>query len=220
MSKNKKEKKEIPDALRYFLFTVVVIAVISVIGVLAYHVIGTQITGEKEKEKVNINEVEIKGYGIHLDDNDTTLYRNEYKALEKNLLGEEIDYNEYAKSIAKMFIIDLYTIKNKSNKYDVGGVDFVYSKALKNYTTNVTDTIYKYVEDNSNGDRVQQLPAVKAIMVDDISKGKFKVEAEEKEYEAYTVKLTWEYSINLGYDTTGEVIIINKDNKLYVVEKN
>lgn len=220
MSKNKKEKKEMPDALRYLLFTIVVIAVISVIGVLAYNVIGPQITGTKEKEKVDVNQVEIKGYGIHLDDNDTTLYRNEYKALEKNLLGEEIDYNEYAKSVAKLFIIDLYTIKNKVNKYDVGGVDFIYNKTLENFTTNVTDTIYKYVEDNTNGDRVQQLPAVKAIMVDDISKGKFKVEAEEKEYEAYTVKLTWEYSINLGYDTTGEVIVINKDNKLYVVEKN
>lgn len=220
MSKNKKEKKEMPDALRYLLFTIVVIVVISVIGVLAYNVIGSQISGTKEKEKVDVNQVEIKGYGIHLDDNDTTLYRNEYKALEKNLLGEEIDYNEYAKSVAKLFIIDLYTIKNKSNKYDVGGVDFVYSKALENYTTNVTDTIYKYVEDNSDGERVQQLPAVKAIMVDDISKGKYKVESEEKEYESYTVKLTWEYSINLGYDTTGEVIVINKDNKLYVVEKN
>lgn len=220
MSKSKKEKKEMPDALRYLLFTTVVIVVISVIGVLAYNVIGSQISGTKEKEKVDVNQVEIKGYGIHLDDNDTTLYRNEYKALEKNLLGEEIDYNEYAKSVAKLFIIDLYTIKNKSNKYDVGGVDFVYSKALENYTTNVTDTIYKYVEDNSDGERVQQLPAVKAIMVDDISKGKYKVDSEEKEYESYTVKLTWEYSINLGYDTTGEVIIINKDNKLYVVEKN
>lgn len=220
MSKNKKEKKEMPDALRYLLFTIVVIVVISVIGVLAYNVIGSQISGTKKEEKVDVNQVEIKGYGIHLDDNDTTLYRTEYKALEENLLSEEIDYEEYAKSVAKMFIIDLYTIKNKSNKYDVGGVDFVYSKALENYTTNVTDTIYKYVEDNSNGERVQQLPAVKAIMVDDISECKYKVDAEEKEYDAYTIKLTWEYSIDLGYDTTGEVIIINKDNKLYVVEKN
>ena len=119
-----------------------------------------------------------------------------------------------------MFIIDLYTIKNKINKYDVGGIDFIYKSAKENYITNVTDTLYKYVEDDTKGEREQQLPAVKSIEIESFKKGKFKVNSEKKEYESYNVKLNWTYSIDLGYDKTGEVIIINKDNKLYVVEKN
>lgn len=210
-----------PDALRYFLFTIVVIGVVSGIGFAAFKLLDNASSGNtKDKTKVNLNEKEISGYGIKLDDNDTTLYKTEYEALEKNLTGDEINYEEYAKSVAKMFIIDLYTIKNKINKYDVGGIDFVYEAAKENYTVNVTDTIYKYVEDNANGEREQQLPVVKTISVDSIEKTKFKIEETKKEYDAYSIKLTWTYSINLGYDTTGEVIVINDNNKLYVVEKN
>lgn len=220
MSKNKKSKG-MPDALRYFLFTVVVIGVVSGIGFAAFKLLDNASSGNnKEKTKVNLNEKEISGYGIKLDDNDTTLYKTEYEALEKNLTGGEINYEEYAKSVAKMFIIDLYTIKNKINKYDVGGIDFVHKAAKENYTVNVTDTIYKYVEDNANGEREQQLPVVKDISVDEIKTTKFKIEETKKEYDAYSIKLTWTYSINLGYDTTGEVIVINDNNKLYVVEKN
>lgn len=219
MSKKGKDKTGNSEVFRYILFAIVVIVVIAVIGVLAYKVIGPSIIKE-EDPVIDLNVVEIKGYGIHLDDNDSNLYRDEYKILEENLLGKEINYEEYAKSVAKMFIIDLYTIKNKSNKYDVGGLDFLYPDAIDNFTVNVTDTIYKYVEDNTSGERTQQLPAVNAITVESIKEGKFTIESEKKEYKSYVVNLTWTYSIDLGYDTKGEVIIIKKDNKLYVVEKN
>ena len=119
-----------------------------------------------------------------------------------------------------MFIIDLYTIKNKTNKYDIGGLEFVYPDAIENFSINVTDTIYKYVEDNTKGNRVQQLPTVKTITIDSIKKDKFEIKSEKKKYDSYVIKLNWTYSIDLGYDTEGEVIVINKDNKLYVVEKN
>ena len=222
MSKDKKGKG-MGDGLRYFLFTIVVILVVSLIGYGAFKLLDNKEETEKPKEVVKVNEKEIKGYGIFIDDSDTTLYKDEYKLLEANLTGDEINYDEYAKSVAKMFIIDLYTIKNKVNKYDVGGLDFIYKPAKDNYITNVTDTIYKFVEDNATGEREQQLPVVKSINVDKIEKTKFKQMKDKKvvkEFDAYKVNLTWTYSIDLGYDTTGEVIIINKDNKLYVVEKN
>lgn len=219
MSKSKKSSG-MPDWLRYILFTVVVIGVVSLIGYGAFKLLDTSKQPDKPKEVVKVNEQEIEGYGIFIDDSDTTLYRNEFQTLKTNLTSEEINYDEYAKSVAKMFIIDLYTIKNKINKYDVGGIDFIYKSAKENYITNVTDTLYKYVEDDTKGEREQQLPAVKSIEIESFKKGKFKVNSEKKEYESYNVKLNWTYSIDLGYDTTGEVIIINKDNKLYVVEKN
>lgn len=221
MEKKEKKRKGMPDWLRYLLFTLIVVGVVSLIGYGAFKLLDSgNKKEEKPKEVVKVNEQEIKGYGIFIDDSDTTLYKNEFNALKTNLTGDEIDYDKYAESVAKMFIIDLYTIKNKINKYDVGGIDFVYESAKENYTTNVTDTIYKYVEDDSKGEREQQLPVVKSITVDDVKKGKFKIDAEKKEYPSYTIKLTWTYSINLGYDTTGEVIVIRKDDKLFVVEKN
>ena len=192
MSKSKKSSG-MPDWLRYILFTVVVIGVVSLIGYGAFKLLDTSKPEEKPKEVVKVNEQEIEGYGIFIDDSDTTLYRNEFQTLKTNLTSEEINYDEYAKSVAKMFIIDLYTIKNKINKYDVGGIDFIYKSAKENYITNVTDTLYKYVEDDTKGEREQQLPAVKSIEIESFKKGKFKVDSEKKEYESYNVKLNWTY---------------------------
>ena len=221
MEKKEKKRNGMPDWLRYLLFILIVVGVVSLIGYGAFKLLDSgNKKEEKPKEVIKVNEQEIKGYGIFIDDSDTTLYKDEFNALKTNLTGAEIDYDKYAESVAKMFIIDLYTIKNKINKYDVGGIDFVYESAKGNYTTNVTDTIYKYVEDDSKGEREQQLPVVKSITVDDVKKGKFKIDAENKEYPSYIIKLTWTYSIDLGYDTTGEVIVIRKDDKLFVVEKN
>lgn len=219
MEKKNKKKKEMSNGARIAIFTVVIILVISLIGFGAYKLLADSSSDEKPKN-LKKNEVVISGYGIYIDDSDTDLYREEFNKLRENLEGKSIDYDEYASSVARLFVIDLYTIKNKINKYDIGGVDFVYSKALDNYKDNVTDTIYKYVEDNSNGDRTQQLPVVKSISVNNVEKSKYKIESEDKEYDSYKIRLSWSYSVDLGYDTTGEVIVINKDNKMYVVEKN
>ena len=141
MSKNVKDKKG-SNKKKVIIFSLVIIIVIGIIGVASYALLKPEETEDTPK---NVNEVTIDGYGIYADDNDSELYRDEYEKLRENLLSDEIDYDEYARSVAKMFIIDLYTIKNKTNKYDVGGVDFVWPDGLENYRTNVTDTIYKYL---------------------------------------------------------------------------
>lgn len=218
MSK-KNKNRGLNDNIKYVLFAVIIIVVIALIGFCAYKILET--TKESTKPKiVEKNVKEIEGYNIHVDDTDTDLYRNEYSKLKENLESNEIDYDSYAQSVAKMFIIDLYTIKNKLNKYDVGGIDFVLPSALENYKTNVTDTIYKYVEDNSNNNRSQQLPVVKSITITNTKKDKFKIESDNKKYDSYIFDISWTYSQDLGYDIKGEVIVIRKDNKMYVVEKN
>ncbi len=219
MEKKNKKKKEMSNGVRIGIFTFIIIVVISLIGFGAYKLLADSSSEDKPKV-LKKNEVVISGYGIYIDDSDTDLYREEFNKLRENLEGGSINYDEYAASVAKLFVIDLYTIKNKINKYDIGGVDFVYNKALDNYKDNVTDTIYKYVEDNTNGDRTQQLPVVKSVTVNNVEKSKYKIESENKEYDSYKFRLSWSYSVELGYDTTGEIIVINKDNKMYVVEKN
>lgn len=219
MEKKNKKKKEMSNGLKIGLFTGIIIVVIAIIGIGTYKLLAD--TSNNETPKVlKKNEVVISGYGIYIDDSDTDLYREEFNVLRENLESKEINYDEYAASVARMFIIDLYTIKNKVNKYDIGGLDFVYKKALDNYKANVTDTIYKYVEDNTKGDRTQQLPVVNSVTVNNVEKSKYKIASEEKEYDCYKFKLSWSYSADLGYDNNGEIIVIKKDNRMYVVEKN
>lgn len=215
----KVEKKKSSNTKKYVIFSLIIIVVISLLGFAAYKILAEP-KKDDDKRVQKVNETEIKGYGIFIDDSDSKIYHEEFDKLKANLESKEINYDEYAESVAKMFIIDLYTIKNKINKYDIGGIDFVYPSIKQNYIDNVDDTLYKYVEDNSTNERSQNLPVVKSIEVLDTTKGKFTIESEKKEYDSYTYKLKWDYSLDLGYDTAGEVIVINKDNKMYVVEKN
>ena len=175
-------------------------------------------TREKKDDKpIVTNKDTIKGYDYTLKSNATTLYEDEFKALKANLEGD-INYDEYAVSVAKLFVIDLYTINNKINKYDTGGASFVYPDGRDNYKLNVQDTIYKYVEDNTNGKRTQNLPEVSSVIVKDSKKDTYKIG--DNSFEAYKINLEWSYVQDLGYDKTGEIILIKKDKNIYVVEKN
>lgn len=175
-------------------------------------------TREKKDDKpIVTNKDTIKGYDYTLKSNATKLYEDEFKALKANLEGD-INYDEYAVSVAKLFVIDLYTINNKINKYDTGGASFVYPDGRDNYKLNVQDTIYKYVEDNTNSKRTQNLPEVSSVIVKDSKKDTYKIG--DNSFEAYKINLEWSYVQDLGYDKTGEIILIKKDKNIYVVEKN
>ena len=173
------------------------------------------------KKDDNVNKVtnieEIDKFGYTLKSNATETYKKEYEILKTNLKSTDINEEEYVKSVAKLFIIDLYTIGNKINKYDVGGTEFVYPDSLENYKVNVEDTLYKYVEDNSNNSRTQSLPEVSEVQITDFKKVKYKVS--NTELDAYEVALKWSYVVDMGYESEGSVIILEKDNKYYVVEK-
>ena len=216
---SKKKKQSISDTQRIVLFTMIIIVVVSIIGILSYFVLRGR-NSSQNPEDLKKNSREIAGYGIYLDDLDTSIYRDEFNKLKENLESNTINYDEYAESVAKMFVIDLYTIKNKINKYDIGGVEFVLPEGRDNYITNVTDTIYNYVEDNSNGKRNQQLPVVNSVEIKEVKKDKYKVTSLDKTYDAYIFSIKIGYSLNLGYDETAEVTVVNKDNFMYVVEKN
>lgn len=198
---------------KVILFFCILIFVYAVGGTIYYIA-----TREKKDDKpIVTNKDTIKGYDYALKSNATKLYEDEFKALKANLEGD-INYDEYAVSVAKLFVIDLYTINNKINKYDTGGASFVYPDGRDNYKLNVQDTIYKYVEDNTNGKRTQNLPEVSSIIVKDSKKDTYKIG--DNSFEAYKINLEWSYVQDLGYDKTGEIILIKKDKNIYVVEKN
>lgn len=203
-----------------WLIGIGLVALVTILGMLTYTIFFKNNKKVEEEKKDTSTTSEIAGYGITLDEDDTELYKTEFDALKGNLESGNIDYTEYAKSVAKLFIIDLYTIDNKTNKYDVGGLEFVHEGAKENFITNVTDTIYKYVEDNSKKTRKQDLPIVSGITVESIEESTFTIKSTNQTYNSYKVKLIWNYTNDLGYDTKCEVVVINDNSKLYVVEEN
>lgn len=172
--------------------------------------------------KDNKNEIKssntIKGYEYLLYDDDLDIYKVEFNKLKKNLESKKIDFEEYAKSISKMFLIKLYSLGNLDNKYDIKGTEFIYPDAIENFKLNVVNTLNKYIEDNSEGNRKQDLPIVNNVKINSFEETKFEIN--ENEYDAYKVDLIIEYIKDLGYDKKAELIIVKSDKYLYIVEKN
>lgn len=173
-----------------------------------------------EEEKPPITNVanvtnKIEGYEYTLDDRDTEIFANLFKELKENLESEEKNEEEYASTLAKLFVIDLFTIDNKTSKYDIGGLEYLHSEARESFRSKILDSIYKTVEDNSYKTRKQELPIVKNVEVTEIKKTTYKHNNNNEE--AYEIDLNWEYVENLGYDTKAKIIMIKEDSKLGIV---
>ena len=171
----------------------------------------------KKETKNNVKVVDsIDNYGYTLDQRDSKLMKDTYKKLKEILNEKEIDYDKYAEELAKLFVIDLFTINNKINKYDVGSLEYVYPDNVENFKTNVEDTIYKIVEDNTKGKRKQELPIVSSVNIEEETNGEY--ELFDVQNKSYIVKLKWTYEKDMGYDSNAIITLIEKDNKLDVVE--
>ena len=157
---------------------------------------------------------EIKKYGYTLDDRDTQLMQGIFSSLKDELNKSEVDYEKYAEYLSELFIVDLYTIDNKLNKYDVGGAEYVHPDHVNNYILKVEDTMYRYLEESTT--RKDKMPEVSKISVKEINEDSYTYG--EKNYDAYVVTLNWEYQKDLGYDKQGIITLINDKDKLYVVE--
>lgn len=177
--------------------------------------VGSYLFNGEEDETITVLD-RIDGYNYTLDDRDTNLMKDTFKELKGVLSKEEVDYVSYRDLLAKLFIIDLFTMNNKINKYDVGSFEYVYPDSINNFKENVEDTIYKHMENNSKGKRNQALPIVKKVNVDESKEEKYTIG--DKEYDSYVLNLSWEYERDLGYDKKATLTLIKMDDKLYVVE--
>lgn len=191
------------------LLTIIAILIILITIIL----ITMQFESTKETNYQEIDKIE--NYEYILKDRDTELMKEVFLKLKTTLAQEEIDYEEYALYLSELFIVDLYTIDNKTNKYDVGSINYVLPDIRENYRLNVEETLYKFVEDKNISQRENEYPIVKSIKEESIDNITYKYN--EIEYNGYKVILNWEYEKDLDYDINGEITLINKDDKLYVV---
>lgn len=157
---------------------------------------------------------EIEEYPYKLKSNSSEYYKKEFEIL-KNNLQNEIKEEDYITSICKLYIIDLYTLDTKLSKYDIS-TDFIYPQIIENYKLNLQNTLYKYLEDNTNNTRTQQLPIVTNVTIEEIKNSTYILNKEE--YPSKEVKTTWAYQEDLGYETTGIITLIKQDNYYYIVE--
>ena len=204
-----KLKKKIKKLFYFILLVLLVIG-----GIFAYnHFFNTKEV--KEAKVVS----EIKKYGYKLKDNKSAEYKKMFNELKEILEADKVDEEKYAKKIAEMFIYDFYSLKDKTSKTDIGGVDFVYDDIRENFLENAQNTYYKYVENNIYKNRKQALPVVTNIKLDEVKQESFKY-GDKTDSQAYIIKASWNYkgSSFSDYQSSGELVFVHDGIKLVLVE--
>ena len=212
MSKTRKKGKK--KLIIFFLLLIVA-------GGLVFFAMKMNGKNEPTENKPKVVD-EIKNFDYTVSETDTKLFKDEFKKLKKVLSQKEVDNKEYANEVAKLFVIDFFTLDNKITKNDVGGVQFVYSGYKTTFIDKARDEFYKYVKSNVNGDRSQELPLVETIEVTSNEPATASAELSGEQFsqigEAYKVTLTWTYKKDLGYQTKATLIVV-KDNEKFSVAK-
>ena len=163
---------------------------------------------------------EIKEYGYQLGDNKNAKYKKLFYSLEKILDSDSVDEEKYVKTIAKMFIIDFYSLNDKLAKTDVGGSDFVYSGELTDFLEKAQNTMYKYVESNLYDQRKQDLPEVDEVTIEKVEQSPFTY-GDKEDDQAYVVTVNWKYTdtaTSNGYQDSATMTFIHDDKKLALAE--
>ena len=156
-------------------------------------------------------------------DTDTKLFKENFNELKKILNAKEVDNKKYAETITKLFVIDFFTLSNKTSKNDVGGVQFVYGGYQKDFIDGARDTLYKQVhslvtDDKSNSN----LPTVTKVKIDDIdeispySMFEFDTDFFTEDQVGYMVNISWEYKNKDDFQNNATIIIVPDGNKLSV----
>lgn len=171
---------------------------------------------EELKKEANVSNVisNITDYGYTLDDRDTDYMKDTFHELEDILSASEVDYHLYADTLAKLFVIDFYTLDNKINKYDVGSLEYILSSKVDMFRQKAVDTIYRDILDNTYRDRIQDLPEIINVTVLNTENVTFTLN--EEEVNAIKVTMNYEYKEDLGYDTEGTIYFVRNAQKLEV----
>lgn len=208
MAKEKEEKKTKNKKSKKILIIILVILILvggTLFGLYKF----------KNKKGDNRSVVTVKvldsldEYGYEISDRDTKYYKSEFEVLKKLLNNSNVDEEAYSTQIARLFVIDLYTLSSKLNKYDIGGAEYFYKDKLEMYNKKVMDTLYSTVVDDTYGDRKQSLPEVNNITT--VSTEKIIYELDEEKVDAYLVKVKWTYVSDMGYDDEASVVVAKEE---------
>jgi hypothetical protein len=157
----------------------------------------------------------IDKYGYTLNDNVTEYYKTEFDHLKEMTNDSTVTEQDIAGQVAKLFVIDLFSIDYKINKYEVTSAQYFYSDKQDMHKQKVIDNLYNLVEDNAYNDRKQELPEVSDVTITNNKKGTYKMT--EKEVTAYIVSVSITYVKDLDYDTKAEITLVNDGNNISVV---
>ena len=197
------EQKKKKSKLKGILITVLIIGLLVGGGFALWKFVFDK---EDKKPVVEVKQLDnLKDYAYVLTDRDSKYFKSEFEVLKSIVNKEEVNLEEYTSQVAKMFVIDLYTLNNKVNKYDIGGNEYFHESQRTMFEQKVIDTIYNSLLDNTYGDRKQELPEVSSVEVLSNTESTYKLG--DKEVKAYVITLNISYVTDMGYDKEATVTV-------------
>ena len=197
-----------------------VLIILSTLVILTIVVIILSLTTKKDNQEQDVKEVKkvdiIDKYGYYLEEDATDYYKSLYKELKDITNKDEVDYEEYAKIVAKLFVTDVFTLDNKVTSSDIGGLQFIYPDFREDFIKINQTGLYSNILSNIYNDRVQELPIVNEVNIDLVKETTFNYN--NKEYKCYLVEVNIYYEKDLSYPTTYKLTIIKEDKYLYVAK--
>lgn len=201
--------------IRLVIIFLILILVIFLAAFIGYNYLKEDTNNVVEEIKIVKS---IEAYDYNLKENETTLYNDTFEELVNTLTANDVSYEEYAKVISKLFIIDFYTLNNKLSKNDIGGTDFIYPDMVDNFIEEARSTFYKYIETNTGENKNNNLPEVSSIDEVLVEETTFTLKEKKETIDAYKVTIKWSYKNETDYEKEAKIILVRKDNKLYIVE--
>ena len=214
----KKEKKrlKIRPITKILLSLVVVLVVVG--GYFVYTKFIKPMNNNKSKVVDSIKNGDID---YVVSDTDTKLFKDTFNELKKILNAKEVDREKYAETITKLFVIDFFTLSNKTSKNDVGGVQFVYSSKQANFIEAARDTLYKQVHSVVTDDKDNSsLPTVTKVTIDSIDEispySMFEGFGFAEDQVGYMVNISWEYKNDDNFQQNATIIVVPDGEKLSI----
>ena len=189
------------------ILIIAIILIVAGLGFLAYE----SLQPKNVRTATVENEIEEYGYTLKSTRNDR--YKEMFQELKDILSEDPVDEEAYLEQVSKMFIMDFYTLNDKLANTDVGGIDFVHTNAKTNFLEKAEDTVYKYVESDIYGTRVQELPEVTDVTVEKIENIEYTIGTDVTDD-----KVSLKYKEDMDYPTKATLIFVHEDNKLSLVE--
>ncbi len=212
----RKEKRVRIKPTTKILLGLIIIAIL--IG--GFFVWNNFIKPRSNKSKV-VDSIKNEDVDYVVSDSDTKLFKDNFNELKKVLNAKEVDKKKYAETIAKLFVIDFFTLSNKTSKNDVGGVQFVYGGYQTDFVEGARNTLYKQVGSTASDEKINaNLPTVTKVQIDDIDEispyNMFEGNYFTEDQVGYMINISWEYKNKDDFQKNATIIVVPDANKLSI----
>lgn len=182
-----------------------------------------------------------------LRDNATEYQQELFTELKNAIEVDNADDQTIVSLVCKNYIADFYTWTNKQGQFDVGGLQYVYGKELKDGThfrenvySKARDTFYKYISNYIKEYGASDLLEVENIEITKCEKtsitlsehvknvqdenGEWYDYREDFDYDAYKIACMWSYKQTNKFDTSKyatklNLVVLNNGEIIAVDEK-